>query len=135
MRNKSKIFWGLLPNPNFKVFFIAIFIIKQASWLIFCLQLDFNLTRRNMEKKLKIFSGRLPNPKSNVFFMAISITKKARRLIFSKQLYFNIIRRNIERKYSNYFEVVYQFPIVRSSFKAISRIKQARKLNLVCNLF
>ena len=41
---KSKIFWGHLSNPNFKVFFIAISINKQARRLIFSMQLDFNLT-------------------------------------------------------------------------------------------
>ena len=49
-RKTSKIFWGRLSNPNFKVFFIAISIIEQARRLIFGMRLDFNLTRRSIER-------------------------------------------------------------------------------------
>ena len=43
---------GRLPNPNFKVFFLLFFRIKQARRLIFSIQLAFNLTRRNIERKI-----------------------------------------------------------------------------------
>ena len=44
---------GRLPNPNFKVFFIAIFRIKQAMRLNFGInmEVEFNLPRRNVENE------------------------------------------------------------------------------------
>ena len=41
----------MLRKPNFKVFFIAIFRIKQAMRLIFGMEFDSNLTKRNVTEK------------------------------------------------------------------------------------
>ena len=83
---------GRLPNHNFNVFFTAISIINQASRLIFGIQLNIKITRKNTEKKLESSRGRLPNPNFNVFFIAISRNKQARRLVFVMLLDINLTR-------------------------------------------
>ena len=45
-------FWGLLPNLNCKVFFIAISRIRQDRRLIFGMQPDYTLTWINIEKQV-----------------------------------------------------------------------------------
>ena len=59
LRVKMKIFQGCPPQPNFKVFFIAISRIEEARMLNFGMQLAFDLIR-----------GLLPNSKVKVFFIA-----------------------------------------------------------------
>ena len=71
----------LLPNLDFKVFFITISIIKKARRLIwyltffnltfFGMLLNINLTRRNIHNHLKLCLCLLPTPNFNVFFRAI----------------------------------------------------------------
>ena len=56
-RTKLELFGGSLPNPKFKVFFIAVSIIRQNRRLIFVMQHEFNLTRRINEKTFGIMLG------------------------------------------------------------------------------
>ena len=69
-RNNEKIchiFLGLLPNPNFKVFFI----INQARRLIFGMYLVFNIIREILSKKLEIYYNLHLDYKNKIMFIII----------------------------------------------------------------